>query len=75
MCPNPRGELADAADEVRIEAFRWSRDLDVEIAGQDLLPKDSPLEISEPVADTTVDAGAVGKMLSPLKTLPATGTE
>ena len=75
MHPDPRGELADAADEVRIEAFRWSRDLDVEIAGEDLLPEDPQLEIREPVADTTVDARAVGKMLSPLKTLPAAGTE
>ena len=66
MRPNPRGELPDAADEVRVEAFRRSHDLDVEIAGEDLLPKDSQLEIREPVADAAVDAGAVGEVLARL---------
>src|SRR5262245_59841219 len=66
MTPNLRGKFSDAEDEVRIETSRRSHDLDVEIAGENLLPEDSQLEIREPVADATVDAGATGKMLARL---------
>src|SRR5204862_6937037 len=50
----------------RIETFRGSNDFNVEIAGENLLPEDAQLEIRKPVADTTVDARAIGKMLARL---------
>src|SRR5271169_4809235 len=65
---NPYRQRANAADEVRIKPLRWARDFEAKVALQDFLPQNSQLLFGEPVADTTMDAGAERKMLPRLCT-------
>src|SRR6266702_1693636 len=59
----PHRKRADAANEIRIEPFRRTRDLEAKIALQDFLPEDPDLLFGEAVADATMDAGPERQML------------
>src|SRR5215471_6739456 len=57
-------QRADAADEVGIEPHRRTRDLELEVAFQDLLPQNFQLHLRQSIADTAMDAGAERQMLA-----------
>src|SRR5262249_29613247 len=59
-------QRADAADEVGIETARRARDLELEVALQDLLPQNFQLHFRQSIADAAMDAGAEGQMLARL---------
>src|ERR1700754_3067080 len=60
---DPHRQRADAADEIRIEPFHRPRDLEAQIARENLLPENAQLLLGETVADAAMDAGAKGEML------------
>src|SRR5512146_2304163 len=66
-------EGTDAADEVRIKPYWRSGDFDLEIAVQDLFPKDAQLHLGQPIADAAMDSGAKRKMLAHLGALDIEG--
>src|SRR5262245_38223398 len=59
-------QRADAPDEVGIEPHRRARDLELEVAFQDLLPQNFQLHLRQSIADAAMDAGAERQMLARL---------
>ena len=61
---NSYRQLANPANEIRAQTLRWPHDLEPEIPLQDFLSENADLLLGEPVANTTVDAGTEGEMLT-----------
>src|SRR5437867_7022526 len=64
---------ADATDEVGVESHRWSHDLDLEIACQDFFPKNTELQLGQPVADAAMDAGTERQVMARPRAADAEG--
>src|SRR5579862_4667103 len=51
---DPHGHRLQAVDEVRAETDRWPRELEADVAGQDLLEHDPDLEAGQERAEAEV---------------------
>jgi hypothetical protein len=55
---DPYRKRTDATNKIRIEPPRRVRDLEAQVALQDLLPENPQLLLGQPVADAAMNAGA-----------------